>query len=203
MNIGCRENLPKGSVWRVAVAAGVLATICGCGGKPFNVRPHPSLPERAYNTKIESGGLTIQADALTDEDLLYEIFDANLVLAGVLPVRIKLINGRDEEFRIKKARFEVKSEGGAVFKPIEPKRAYRQLVSYYGITLYRKDAYRESQQDFASHALDTVKTLSIGEVREGIIFFAAPGEISAIGNLTLVASRLNAKRSKDSIELKL
>ena len=205
MDINHLERADNSRLWfkRLVPGAVLLAILCACGGKPFNVRPRPSLPESAYQARGEAEGLTIQAEALTDEDLLYETFDANLILAGILPVRIKMINSRADEFSVKKARFEIRSPGGAAYRAVDPRKAYKQLVSYYGITVYRKDAYRQSQQDFASYALDTAKTLSSGETREGILFFVVPGELAVGGNFTLLASALGPNRSKAVVELKL
>jgi hypothetical protein len=182
----------------------LVALLPACGGKPFNVKPRPDTPPLEYGVKAEAGGLTVQAEAVTDEDFLYETFDANLILAGVLPVRLMVANAAQEPVDLKKAKFEIRAAGHA-YKAINAKSAFKKLISYYGITTYSKQGYKESQADFASHALDLGSPLAAGESRQGVLFFQVPVEVAQAAGLTLVARKLGAKKQKadSSLELKL
>lgn len=182
----------------------LVALLAACGGKPFNVKPKPDTPPPEYGVKAAAGGLSVQAEALTDEDFLYETFDANLILAGVLPVRLMVANARQEPVDLKNARFELRAAGRA-YKAINAKSAYKKLISYYGITTYTKQGYKDSQADFASHALDLQLPLAAGESRQGMLFFQIPVEAAQAAGLTLVARRLDGKKQKadSSFELKL
>src|SRR6185369_12727399 len=85
-----RSWTPRMTAAAIMVVAGVAAALtAGCGGKPFNVKPRPSLSKTDYRASGKVDGVGIQADAITDEDYLFEIFDANLIQAGVYPVRIR------------------------------------------------------------------------------------------------------------------
>src|SRR6266850_2820916 len=68
----------------------VLAS--GCAGSLFKVKPATELPPLPDSAKhADLGGVTIRvAPLLTDEES-QELFEANLPLSGVLPVRIELI----------------------------------------------------------------------------------------------------------------
>src|ERR1700686_4194776 len=92
------ERSPSQSVllrWMVCGAVlSILAVTLGCG-KPFNVKQQPELPPVSYAAKASAGGVSIQAQAITDEDSLYDTFDANLISAGILPVRVMLTNPAD------------------------------------------------------------------------------------------------------------
>ena len=182
----------------------LVASLPACGGKPFNVKPRPDVPAADYDVKAAAGELTVHAEAVWDEDFLYETFDANLILAGVLPVRVMVANGAQEPVDLKKAKFEIRAAGRA-YKAISAKSAFEKMISYYGITTYSKPGYKESQADFASHALDLASPLGAGESRQGMLFFQVPAEAARGAGLTLVARRLDAKKQKaDSpIELKL
>src|SRR4029078_13430692 len=93
-------------------------------------------------------GMGIQAQAITDEDYLYEIFDANLIQAGVYPVRIRVTNNGAGALELKRAKFEIKSGTGKPFGVAEARRVYKRLISYYELSLYSKDGYKRSLSDF-------------------------------------------------------
>ena len=189
-------------------AAGILAVaglIAGCGGKPFNVKPRPSLSKTDYRASGKVNGVGIQAEAITDEDYLFETFDANLIQAGVYPVRIRMTNNGADALELKRTKFGIRSPAGKVFRMAEARRAYKRLISYYELSLYNKDGYKRSLGDFTSYAFDSDSALGPGDSRDGILFFLLPAEIAREGGLTFEASRLNSKEDKadSSLELKL
>jgi len=198
--------------WIVRVSIAVvmalaLVSLAGCGGKPFNVKTRPDPPQTQITggARAESNGVTILAEAVTDEDYLYETFDANLILAGILPVLVKLTNGGEGTVGLKKAKFEIKNAAGRWFEDMDAKRAYKQLISYYGVSIYSKPGYRESRADFSSYALEFEEPLGSGQSRQGMIFFRVPGETVRANGLTLSISRLytNGVKSDSAVELKL
>ncbi|HXG65079.1 MAG TPA: hypothetical protein VNO70_08215 [Blastocatellia bacterium] len=182
----------------------LTALLAGCGGKPFNVRPQPTMPPASYKAQAQAGSLTIQAEAVLNEDYLYDNFDANLILAGVLPVRVRLTNTGSEPVELKRARFTVASSAGREFKQIDAKKAFERLMSYYGVSVYSKSGYKESRQDFTTYALDLKPPLPPGESRYGVLFFETPVESSLDASLTLRARRLDTTQPEDAVvELKL
>ncbi|HKP87246.1 MAG TPA: hypothetical protein VJZ26_14175 [Blastocatellia bacterium] len=196
----------------IALALVAAAQVTGCGGKPFNVKEKPfkvregaNMPPPEFKAKAEAGAVTVQAEAVTDEDFLYDTFDANLILAGVLPVGIIITNSGQEALDLRKARFEIRTQQGRGFNSADAKRAFKRLLSYYEISTYSKSGYKKSQEDFLSYSLDAAKPVAPGETREGMIFFLVPVEVAQEAGVTLSVSRLGAGRSKDgpSVELKL
>jgi hypothetical protein len=183
----------------------LLMTLAGCGGKPFNVKARPDTPPPLNGARVEGAGFIIEAEPVTDEDHLYDTFDANLILAGVLPVHVKLTNGAQDSIDTAKAKFEIRAGPKQSYKAIAPRDAYKKLISYYEISTYSKSGYKESRDDFASHALDMTRPLAAGESRQGLVFFAVPAEVARQAGLTLVARRLGKKDSRgdQAFELKL
>lgn len=163
------------------------------------------MPPPTFTARAEAGPVTIQAEAVTDEDFLFDTFDANLILAGVLPVGVMITNSGQEPLDLKKAQFEIRMQGNRSFKSVEAKRAFKRLLSYYEISIYSKSGYRDSQRDFFSYSLDLNRPLAPGESREGMIFFLVPVNAARGAEITLIARRLDVKRAKnnDAIELKL
>src|ERR1044072_6884560 len=79
----------------------VTLVITGCGGKPFEIRERPFKIKEGREAPLvniaraKSDQIEIEAEAIRDEDYLYETFNANLILAGVLPIRLELVNRGD------------------------------------------------------------------------------------------------------------
>ncbi|MEK6407584.1 MAG: hypothetical protein AABN34_11525 [Acidobacteriota bacterium] len=175
----------------------------GCG-KPFNVRTQPELPPASYAAKASAGSIGIQAHAVTDEDLLYDTFDANLLLAGVLPVRVMITNSGRESVDLKNARFEMRAAKGRSFKAMNERQAFKRLVSYYEISAYSKAGYKESLEAFSAYALDVKAPLEAGQSRQGLVFFSMPSQASRGAGLALVVSKLDsAHPASRGVELKL
>jgi hypothetical protein len=193
---------------RVLLRLGIGGTLClfagtmlGCG-KPFNVKTRTDLPPANYAASTATDTISIQAQAIRDEDFLYDTFDANLISAGVLPVRVMLRNSSDRTVDLQKARFEIRQQGGRGFKAVDARGAFKRLISYYEISAYNKSGYKESLGTFSEYGVDLKTPLAPGQSRQGLMFFLVPGEAAHGAGLTLVVSRLGAE-SHPPVELKL
>lgn len=182
----------------VSMSAALLmfALMAGCASKPFNVKPAPGNPPVTHPATIDHEGLSIEAAALTDEDYLYQTFEANLLLAGVLPVKVTMTNQTAEPIDVKKARFEISAPGSRVYKSVTGEKAFKRVFSYYDFTLYNKEGYKESKKDFSAYAFDLTTPLGVGQSRSGLIFFITPPEMTRAQQLTLAARRLISKEKK-------
>jgi len=181
----------------------ILLLFAGCGGKPFDVKTEVKLPATPGAPVAESQSVRLQAAAVRDEDYLLSTFDANLILAGVLPVGVTMTNRGAQPLDLRKARFEVRTADGHSYKAADARRAYKRLIDYYGISTYSKGAYKESRDDFAAYALDLSKPLAMGESRQGMVFFILPDRAIQATGLKLIGARLGASGSSGTIELQL
>ena len=197
-----RQSFPRLARSRAFVLVALAAFGCG---KPFNVKTQPDLPPGDYGTRATADQVSVQARALTDEDFLYDTFDANLLLAGILPVRLMLTNSGGEAVDLKEARFEVHATTGRSFKTVNERQDFKRLISYYEISTYNKSGYKESLEAFSAYGLDTRTPLAGGQSRQGLVFFSMPSEAARGAGLTLVVSRLQsaASSSRGKLELKL
>lgn len=186
----------------VSTAMLVAAAALGCG-RPFNVKTQPALPPASYAAKADIGEIAVEANAVTDEDFLYDTFDANLIAAGVLPIRVMLTNSGGEAVKVRDARFEIETQSRR-FKSAEPRKAFKRLISYYGISVYSKAGYKESLEAFASYALDVTTQLAGAESRQGLMFFLVPADAAREAGLTMVIRKLNSGASDGrAVSLKL
>lgn len=179
----------------------VVAVMSACG-KPFNVKPRTELPRAEYTATATSDQITVQAKPITDENLLYETFDANLILAGVLAVRVMLTNSAEETLNLAKVRFAIRSDKvGRAVKSVHARQAFKRVISYYEITTYSKSGFKESRDDFSAYALDTDRPLNARESREGMLFFLVGGDLIREAGLILEISKLNGKQTTVQVNL--
>jgi hypothetical protein len=180
-----------------------LLLLAGCGGKPFNVKPEVALPAIADAPLVESQGFRMQAAAVRDEDYLLSTFDANLILAGILPVSVTITNRTTQPLDLHRARFEVRTPDGHSYQAAEANRAFKRLIKYYEISTYSKPAYKKSREDFAAYALDTARPLAMGESRQGMLFFIVPDGVVQASGLKFIGARLDVTGSRSAVELQL
>ena len=179
--------------------------LIGCG-KPFEVKPRTTVqppPSMNYAATVEVNGLTFSGELMKDEDYLYDTFDGNLILAGILPVRVKLQNASTEKVEVKDAKFTLLDATNHAFKIMDGEKAYKQLRKYYAIKIYNKSGNNEAKKDFSSYELDRKKPLNSNEIREGLLFFQVPNYVINTSKFRLLAKKLNRARSDSSLELQL
>ena len=208
MVAGALNKRPSSRRFLFRLAAGSAALLLaaaafGCG-RPFNVKTQPALPPANYAAKATAGGVAVEAQAITDEDFLYDTFDANLISAGIIPVRVMLTNSGGETVDCKNARFEIETQSKRL-KAVGARKAFKRLISYYGISVYSKSGYNESLEAFASYALDVGTPLAGSQSRQGLVFFLVPAEAVRQAGLTLVIGKLNSKQpdGRAGVSLKL
>lgn len=190
-----RENQIK-KLLLICAAIAVFTLMAGCASKPFNIKPAPDNPPVSRTATAERDGIIIEAAAVTDEDYLYHTFEANLLLAGVLPVKVTMTNQSAEPVDIRKARFEVSAPGFRNYRVVTGEKAFKRVFSYYDFTLYNKKGYEESKTDFSAYAFNTTTPISAGESRSGLMFFITPPDMTRAQELTLAARRLKSKEKK-------
>lgn len=171
---------------------GLLAT--GCGGSLYKVRPTVELPPLTGAVKSASaGGVTIRvAPLLTDEES-QDLFEANLPLSGVLPIRVALDYESGVPVELKKARFRLRDGEGRDWKLLSPKQAISQILKANGVFLYNPNSRKQFETEFAAYALDLKTPLTSSDrARQGFLFFAAPGKepVQSPTGLTLHIERL-------------
>ena len=139
---------------------------------------------------------------IRDEDLLYDTFDANLISAGLLPVRVMLTNNGSELVDISQTRFEVEAASQR-YKAVDARKAFKRLMSYYEVTAYNKSGYRDSLEAFTAYAFDLRTPLNGNQSRQGLVFVMMPEDVARQTGLTMVISKLGKNQSKQAIELRL
>jgi hypothetical protein len=180
----------------VLVIAGALLTLPapGCSGSLYKIRPVVELPPLTGAVKSGSaGGVTIRVAPLFSDEESQDLFEANLPLAGVLPLRLELERESGVPVELKRVRFRMRDAQGKEWKLLSTKQAIARILKANGVFLYNPNSRKQFEQDFKAYGLDIKTPLSSNEGRrQGFLFFQTPnGE--AVGGpqgLTLTGERL-------------
>jgi hypothetical protein len=176
----------------VTLLIALLAT--SCTGSLFKVKPVTDLPPLPANSRsADAGGVTIRvAPLLTDEES-QELFEANLPLSGVLPVRVELAFQSGVPIELKRARFRLRDSENKEWKLLSAKSAASRILKANGVFAYNPNSRKQFEKEFGAYAIDLKTPLSASDSRrQGFLFFQTPDK-SAVRSgqpLTLTVERL-------------
>src|ERR687883_1441986 len=118
-----------------------------------------------------AGGLSVRAQPLLTDEESQELFEANLPLAGLLPVRVEIGNESGAPVALERARFRLHDAEGREWKARSAKQAVSRILDANGVSFYNPQARARFEEAFRSHALDVKTPLAPAEHRQGMIFF--------------------------------
>lgn len=140
----------------------------------FTIRPKDDLPPFESAGQALAPEIEIEARAFLSDAEVIGTFEGNLLLAGIVPVRVRVKNPAGSELVLSSARFELASAGGRLFRPLSAKKTFEQLLKYYNVRAYSRGAYANTIGGFEQLALDTRTPLASIESREGFLYFDVP-----------------------------
>jgi len=158
------------------VIAAVLLLTTSCAASLFKVKPAIELPPLAGDVKSASaGGVTVRiAPLLSDEDS-QDLFEANLPLAGILPVRLELVFDSGLAVETKKVRFRLKDGEGREWKLLTTKAAVARILKANDVYAYNPNSRKQFEKEFTAYGIDLKSPLSDTERRhQGFVFFEMP-----------------------------
>lgn len=176
------------------ISASLLLFVSACGGSLYKVKPVVELPAMTGELKKgTAGGLTVAvAPLMTDEDS-QDLFEANLPLAGVLPLRVEVGYESGVPIEIKKARFHLRDGAGKEWKLITPKQAISRILKANEVYAYNPNSRKQFEAEFGAYGLDVKTPLTPdARKRQGFLFFQTPDKnaVSSPRGLTLSVSGL-------------
>jgi hypothetical protein len=168
----------------------LLPVLAACGGRLYKVAPLPASapPEISIGN---GGGLDIGAFAL-DGERSYERFEANLPLAGIIAVDVRMINKSEAAIKTDSLKFELRNASGDALKRIAPKKALGAVMKYYRDRFYAKIAYRRTLDDYESVALKRGSAVEPEKELRGIVFFQTKRGTTSVDGLILSVAGLAA-----------
>jgi hypothetical protein len=162
-------------VTRAALAAPLLLTL-GCNGSLYKVKPASELarlPDNAATANL--GPVSFRAAPLLTDEESQELFESNLHLAGLLPVRMEIVHNNGASIELKKVRFHLHDNNGTDWKPISFKQAIARILKANEISLYNPDSRKTFEKEFRAYELDLKSPLTDAERRrQGFVIFLSP-----------------------------
>jgi hypothetical protein len=184
----------------IFVASLLLTT--SCAGSLFKVKPVVELPPLAGDVKsVSAGGVTVRVAPLMTDEESQDLFEANLPLSGILPVRLELIFESGVPVEIKRARFRLRDGDGREWKAIAPKAAVGRILKANDVYAYNPNSRKQFEKEFSAYGLDLKSPLSDSDGRrQGFVFFEAPKKEPVESPRGLV---LQIERLPQPVEIKL
>jgi hypothetical protein len=154
----------------------VLVLSASCAGSLFKVKPVVELPPLPADVKSASaGGVSVRVAPLMSDEESQDLFEANLPLSGVLPIRLELGFESGIPVETKKVRFRLRDGEGREWKLMAPKAAVSRILKANDVYAYNPNSRKQFEKEFAAYALDLKSPLSATERHhQGFLFFEAP-----------------------------
>ncbi|MDQ6653047.1 MAG: hypothetical protein M3Y84_09915 [Acidobacteriota bacterium] len=166
---------------RLPLAALVIAALLttSCASSLFKVKPVVDLPPLAGNVKTASaGGVTVRVAPLLSDEEAQELFEANLPLSGILPLRLELAFESGVPVETKSVRFHLRDGDGHDWKMVSPKAAISRILKANDVYTYNPTSRKQFEKEFAAYAIDLKSPLSASERRhQGFVFFETPHKL--------------------------
>ena len=156
--------------------AAVLLLTTSCVGSLYKVKPVVDLPPLAGDVKSASaGGVTVRVAPLLSDEESQELFEANLPLAGILPVRLELAFDSGIAVETKKVRFRLRDGDGREWKLLSPKTAVSHILKANDVYAYNPNSRKQFEKEFVAYGIDLTSPLSDSDRRhQGFVFFETP-----------------------------
>lgn len=168
-----RTRLVLRRIAGAALAAPLLLTLA-CSGSLYKVKPVAELarlPDTAATASV--GSLSFRAAPLLTDEESQELFESNLHLAGLLPVRVEIAHNGGDSIELKKVRFHLHDNSGTDWKPISFKQSIARILKANGVTLYNPNSRKTFEREFRAYELDLKSPLADSE-RRGFVIFISP-----------------------------
>jgi hypothetical protein len=182
---------------RPRLAAFVIATAwlsSSCAGSLFKVKPVVELPPLEGNVKTASaGGVSVRVAPLLSDEETQDLFEANLPLSGILPLRLELVFESGMPVDTRRVRFRLRDAEGREWKLISTKAAVGRILKANDVYAYNPNSRKQFEKEFTAYALDLKTPLSETQRRhQGFVFFETPKKepLESPQGLVLIIERL-------------
>jgi hypothetical protein len=118
------------------------------------------------------GSLSFRASPLLTDEETQELFEANLQLAGLLPVRVEVVHNSGAAIEMKKLKFRLNDAANSSWKLISAKQAISRILKANGLSLYNPNARKTFEQEFRAYEFNVKDPLTHAEgKRQGLLIF--------------------------------
>jgi hypothetical protein len=155
-----------------------LLFVTACSGSLFRVKPVSDLPPMTVTAaEANVGVISFRAAPLLTDEESQELFESNVQLAGLLPVRVEIKHNGGDAVELRKVRFVLSDAAGTKWKAIPAKQAIARILKANDIFAYNPSSRKTFEQEFRAYELNLKTPLTHSEGRrQGFIIFLAPGK---------------------------
>lgn len=178
-----KQRTKRRAAWWISLVLAFAMT--GCGGSLYKVKPKIDAPVTG-GKDADAGGLTVRAVPLLTDEESQELFEANLPLGGLLPIRIEISNESGAPLAFKRVRFRLRDIDGSEWKVRSPKQVVSRVLKDNAIYLYNPNSRKEFEAAVRDHAFELETPLDTSKQRRGLIFFQTPKKIQVASPRGLV-----------------
>lgn len=185
------------SIFRTATFAAlfVLSLLAiSCSNSLFKVKPVTEISAMpASAASVDVGSLTFRASPLLTDEETQELFEANLQVAGLMPVRLEVVHNSGEAIEMKKLKFRLNDSANSEWKLISAKQAISQILKANDLTLYNPNARKTFENEFRAYEFNVKDPLAHAEgKRRGLLIFQSANKdpVASPKNLTLTIEGL-------------
>jgi len=155
--------------------ASILFT-ASCGTTLYRVKPPAALASLPANSPtVNLGTISFRAAPLLTDEETQELFESNLLLAGLLPVRVEIVHNGGDAVDLKKVRFHLDDAAGTQWRTLSVKKAIARILKANGVFAYNPNSRKQFEKEVRAYELDLKSPLAQAErQRQGIVFFLSP-----------------------------
>ena len=172
----------------------VLLFSASCSGSLFKVKPVSeiaAMPASAARANV--GSLSFRASPLLTDEETQELFESNLQLAGLLPVRLEIVHNSGDAVEIRKLKFRLQDGADITWKLISAKQAISRILKANGVFAYNPNSRKIFEKEFRAYEFNLKDPVTHAEAkRQGLLIFLSPRKdpVSSPKNLTLTIEGL-------------
>lgn len=156
--------------------------LAACSVPLYKVAPLPKNEALRGGQTATVEGLEVTAKAFAEDDEAFARFDANLPLAGILVVEVKLLNRAGPTGKLS---FALRETNGQSLARLEPKKMLKTVMKFEGVRLYPIEGKQQTLDQLQAQALPKKFMLAAQEERRGLLFFHAKRDVTQLKSLTL------------------
>jgi len=161
------------SIASLALWLSLLLLNASCGNSLFKVKPASALPAlSASAASANVGVVTFRAAPLLTDEEIQELFESNLQLAGLLPIRLEVIHNGGEQIEFKKLKFRLHDASSSDWKLISAKAAISRILKANDVFAYNPNSRKTFEKEFRAYEFDLKTPFASTETkRHGILIF--------------------------------
>lgn len=154
----------------------LMLCVASCSNSLYKVKPPSALSSLPANSPSANlGTISFRAAPLLTDEETQELFESNLLLAGLLPVRVEILHNGGDTVDLSKVRFHLRDNSGTPWQTLSSKKAIARILKANGVFVYNPHSRKQFEKEVRAYELDLKTPFAHDERRrQGLVFFLSP-----------------------------